>query len=54
MSKKGQDWGRGRARGLTRRQFLAESGSIVRLEKGERLFAFGDRSDAAFSLFTSP
>jgi CRP-like cAMP-binding protein len=33
-----------------RRQSLAEAGTIIRLEKGERLFEQGDRSDAAFAL----
>ena len=34
-----------------RRQQLADSGSIVRLEKGQRLFGHGDKSDAAFAIF---
>jgi CRP-like cAMP-binding protein len=34
-----------------RRQALADSGSIVRLEKGQRLFGHGDKSDAAYAIF---
>ncbi len=34
-----------------RRQALGESGSILRLEKGQRLFSHGDRSDAAYAIF---
>jgi CRP/FNR family cyclic AMP-dependent transcriptional regulator len=34
-----------------RRQMLAESGTVVQLEKGQKLFASGDRSDAAFAIF---
>lgn len=35
-----------------RRQTLAESGTIVHLEKGQQLFACGDHSDAAYAIFT--
>ena len=34
-----------------RRQLLAESGSIIQLEKGQRLFSHGDNSDAAYAIF---
>lgn len=34
-----------------RRQQLAHSGTILRLEKGQRLFGHGDKSDAAFAIF---
>lgn len=34
-----------------RRQQLADSGSFLRLEKGQRLFGHGDKSDAAFAIF---
>jgi CRP-like cAMP-binding protein len=34
-----------------RRQILAESGTIVLLEKGQRLFGRGDESDAAYAIF---
>jgi CRP-like cAMP-binding protein len=34
-----------------RRQKLAESGTIIRLEKGQKLFGHGEKSDAAFALF---
>lgn len=34
-----------------RRQVLADSGTIVQLEKGQRLFNHGDRSDAAYAIF---
>lgn len=33
-----------------RRQALSESGSTVHLEKGQRLFAHGDHSDAAYAI----
>jgi CRP/FNR family cyclic AMP-dependent transcriptional regulator len=34
-----------------RRLVLAESGTILNLEKGQRLFSHGDGSDAAYALF---
>jgi len=34
-----------------RRQALADSGTILRLEKGQRLFGHGDKSDAAYAIF---
>ena len=34
-----------------RRQMLADSGTVLQLEKGQRLFSHGDRSDAAFAIF---
>jgi CRP-like cAMP-binding protein len=34
-----------------RRQILSESGTIVLLEKGQRLFSRGDQSDAAYAIF---
>ena len=34
-----------------RRQVLADSGSIIQLEKGQRLFSHGDNSDAAYAIF---
>jgi CRP-like cAMP-binding protein len=35
-----------------RRQMLAESGTVIQLERGQRLFACGDQSDAAYAIFT--
>ena len=34
-----------------RRQSLSESGFVVHLEKGQRLFSHGDHSDAAYAIF---
>ena len=34
-----------------RRQTLAESGTVIHLERGQRLFACGDHSDAAYAIF---
>lgn len=34
-----------------RRQALADAGTFVELEKGQRLFGHGDRSDAAYAIF---
>jgi CRP/FNR family transcriptional regulator, cyclic AMP receptor protein len=34
------------------RQSLANSGSLVGLERGQRLFSHGDNSDAAYAIFT--
>ena len=34
-----------------RRQALADSGTVLKLEKGQRLFSHGDKSDAAFAIF---
>ncbi len=34
-----------------RRQTLAKSGTVLQLEKGQRLFGHGDKSDAAYAIF---
>ena len=34
-----------------RRAILADSGTMIELEKGQRLFSHGDRSDAAYTVF---
>jgi CRP/FNR family cyclic AMP-dependent transcriptional regulator len=34
-----------------RRQALGESGKVLHMEKGQRLFSHGDKSDAAYAIF---